>query len=91
MIGDRLVRHPITWGGEEVVLLRPARPFTVDGITYRVRDRDTSVECIRPMIELLADDDPYDDDDERSRMFHSDPPTEEELDLYVKHRILPAT
>lgn len=70
------------------------KPFEVDGIRYGIRygePEGPGVWCIRPMFELFFDDDPHAEDEDRCQMYPSDPPTEEELDLYVKERILPAT
>lgn len=93
MKGDGVIRFPVTVFGEALFGIRPDGPFDVDGITYRLSLLPlSSVGCVRPMISLVADDDdPYDDDDGRAQMFHSDPPTEAELDMYLHHDILPPT
>jgi hypothetical protein len=59
-------------------------PFIVDGISCS-RYADGGVNTVRPMIELVySGSDP-------AEMFHSDPPTDAELDRYVWHGILPST
>lgn len=92
-MGDGFIRHKVNVFGEDMLVIRPVGPFDVDGITYRLSlVQDSSVGCVRPMISLVADnDDPYDDDGERAEMFHSEPPTEDQLDMYVYQNILPPT
>jgi hypothetical protein len=92
-MGEQFVRRPFHFDGEDLILFRHRGPFEVDGIVYEWSPYvvESSVDTIRPMIMVVDDDDPCDDDEDRARMFHSDPPTEAELDLYVHERILPAT
>lgn len=72
---------------EEVVHYRAADTFTVDGIEYDPSQALESIYLLRPMIQLR--DDEYDHEDHEAEMFHSDPPTEAELDRYVTADVLP--
>lgn len=83
-------RTLVRMGGENVLHFRDKGPFVVDGIAYQCFDGDPGVGVLRSMIEVFPDVDPFEFDYNGSTMCHSDPPTEDELDLYVKDRILPS-
>jgi len=84
-----MTRLTFVVGGETVYRYYPDEPFTVDGIRYVMPPCLDGSVYPRPMLWVIADQDEHDDD--AARMFHSDPPTEAELDLYVDQRILPPT
>jgi hypothetical protein len=84
---DEFIRVRVWAFGEEMVSVRPVAPFVVDGITYTQHD---SVDCPRPMVQILLDDDPFDSDEDRAQMFCSDPPTDTELDKFVYLNIEPS-
>lgn len=74
--------------GETVSRYWPAEPFTVDGLPYAFPDGhpDTWSVHPRPMVWIHEDVDSFSE-----TMFFSDPPTESELDQYVRDNVLPPT
>lgn len=74
--GLRYGLHSFT-GGEEICIYYPSQPFRVDGIDYGMdRQRIT----VRPMVELLGDDDFC----TGQPQCHCDPITDTELDRWVR-------
>lgn len=67
----------------ELMRIRPVGVFIVDGIFYRP-GATGSVECVRPMIQILCDD-----GFDGANMYHSSPPTETELNHFVQGTPIP--
>lgn len=79
---------------DDTWLYMPDRPFTVDGIVYTAAEPGPHI--IRLMVDLIADHYceiyGYDCDGGMHRMdFRLPPPTEAELDRFVRTGVLPPT
>lgn len=68
--------------------LTAANVFVIDDVWYDYGALDEDAVYIRPMIELIDDDDPA--HQEPAWIYLSAPPTDTELDTYVRDGYIPA-